>query len=524
MVAGGRPYRAILANLPTALARFDALVAAHQRPALARTASQKCSHDLPTSVSSGYRGTDGTSVSNDVDGASGSGTLGISTSGGNGVTISVQFKADLCDEFDAPKCPTADGKLDGTDSNPLEVRTTITKGAQTLRRESIETTETEKLAGQVADDAEFDSLELTDASRFRFSVGGSQVAHAVTIFGQILRTVRVNMRTGSYDSSPGGVTIGATVDGIFLNDAELVNLASKTEADSNQEFAKIAQKEITRYHARETAFGAPNTCAQLTFSPASNTLKLAQSAHGTFNGSINASDGGQASKARWSMTGQQNASFSPTSAPQPSPTFTYDVTRVGPGVSVQASFHVTSTAGVAELPWTQPTKDNTINTIAGTFSGSQDAQGSVLGFTGNVTYTRADQGSGVSGSFEPSSGEITYTASGSNPAGPGCRQSGTQQFPVSPSVSFISTSGTSPSNGPPVSYHATAGPQPPASMPVTLTGCNNSSQDGQTMIGIGIGLDTGIQTSPDGMKYVGSTSQSSSGVTTTQTWNLVGAP
>ena len=53
------------------------------------------------------------------------------------------------------------------------------------------------------------------------------------------------------------MTVNATIDGASLSDAELASLASQSEAEADAAFAKVASKEIARYHARETNIDKP---------------------------------------------------------------------------------------------------------------------------------------------------------------------------------------------------------------------------------------------------------------------------
>ena len=63
-LGGGRAYRTIVRNLPSALARLDKLACPRGKPALARLASTGChGSDGPASGSSAYGGSDRSSVS-----------------------------------------------------------------------------------------------------------------------------------------------------------------------------------------------------------------------------------------------------------------------------------------------------------------------------------------------------------------------------------------------------------------------------------------------------------------------------
>jgi hypothetical protein len=101
-----------------------------------------------------------------------------------------------------------------------------------------------------------------------------------------------------------------------------------------------------------------------------------------------------AAKAKWTVATQANATFTPATAEAPASSFNYTVTRAGPDVRVTASFRATSTAGVAEGTWSQPTETNVLYVV--------DA----------VTYTASHSGS-VSGDDLPcsSNGSVTESVS-----------------------------------------------------------------------------------------------------------------
>ena len=331
--------------------------------------------------------------------SNGNATVTMTTNGPGGLHISVQFQVSECDHFDVPPCPTADGRLDGTDSSPLLLRTTITQNGTLLRSESVEIEDTQKLAGQVADDAKLDTLDIADSYRFRSSFAGSQLAHAVSINGAVELQTRVDMRSGLYSPGHGGVIVNATVDGASLSAAELAGLASQSEAEADAAFAKVAAKEIARYHARETNIDKPGECAQLTFNPVSDTLTVNSGDQGHFTGHIESKEGGDASKARWTLSGQKNASFSPSSTENPQPSFSYDVSGSPSSNTFTTHVKATSTAGVAQGDWSQKLK--TLRTISGTFTGQDTGGGSgTLSWSGTATFQRADTGAGIAGSFQ----------------------------------------------------------------------------------------------------------------------------
>jgi hypothetical protein len=67
-----------------------------------------------------------------------------------------------------------------------------------LRSESIDVEDTQKLAGQVVDDAKLDTLDISDSYSFRYTFAGSQQARTGSINGRVEFQTRVDMRSGLY--------------------------------------------------------------------------------------------------------------------------------------------------------------------------------------------------------------------------------------------------------------------------------------------------------------------------------------
>ena len=126
------------------------------------------------------------------------------------------------------------------------------------------------------------------------------------------------MRTGGYD--PGeSVSFGSAAVG-----DNSVNVAGQ-EADA-KDFATFVSQTISAYGDREKAWQTPNTCAKLTFDPQSGTLTLNPGDQGSFSAEVAANaDGGTAENARWTLSGQHNGTFSPTTANERQPSFSYEV-------------------------------------------------------------------------------------------------------------------------------------------------------------------------------------------------------
>ena len=348
---GRRAYRAILHNLPGALARLDAVKSSRSHRISARAASTGCQSGLPE-TSAHYNGSEGTAVGVQTR-SDGSATAQISTSAGNGLTVSVEFDITECDYFKVPSCPTADGQLNGTDKNPLHVRITVSNASGTVRSESVTTNSAETLVGEVADDAKLDQLIINDNSSFGFVFSGSQIGHVISERATISRQAILNMRFGYAQVVNGSVAVSQRVDGVALSHADLIAEEQRVKASFDQEFAKIIQREVDRYRKLETGFDTPNTCVQIAFSPTSNTITVTPGSTGSFTADLAMKDGGGAPDGKWTRVAQAGASFSPANATGHQATFHYAVPSNPTGSQMTTSLKATSKAGIAAGDWVQ---------------------------------------------------------------------------------------------------------------------------------------------------------------------------
>ena len=147
-----------------------------------------------------------------------------------------------------------------------------------------------------------------------------------------------------------------------------------------------------------------------------DTLTVSDGEKGSFSAQVTAnSDGQPAAKARWTLSAQQNGTFSPATADGAQPSFDYTVAAQS-GTTLSTMVRATSTAGVAEDPWRQ--KLDQINTITGTFTGHENDKGVIFDWSGTAPFRRqtsvATPGGGI---LQLVSGQATVTVSG---ALPGC--------------------------------------------------------------------------------------------------------
>ena len=344
---------------PKVLARLDAL-GKRGRASAVGSASADCS------------GGPSITSNESVGGADVSLTLGKSAGATMGVPVGdyrIVAKFDLaspCDRFDAPACPTADGEVEGSDSERFNASVTVLHGSDVVSSTSVEMANRMKLRGQVADDAKLDSLDITDHAEY------SVRTQAVTIKATIKRTaLQINMRTGKYVPSRASVDVQLfTHGGIDQSSSAKYERANSLADEYDKSFSKIVSQEIANYRSLENAWQAAGACAKLAFEPASGALQpLTKGQTGQVTGHVVAnSDGGTARSGRWTVVGADNGTMTPGSAAGAAPMFSWTVTNAGHGIKLKGNFKATSTAGVASGTWEQETEDKPLyrGTISGT--------------------------------------------------------------------------------------------------------------------------------------------------------------
>jgi hypothetical protein len=462
----------------------------------------------------------GVSVSMGVTG-SGAMQLGMKTTvNGDTYTMSYESGENECTKAALPKCPEADGSLDSFGVNgKVGFSMTVARGGNVLTKRSYAKTITVETKGKVADDAKLDSVDVRYGETTVVDHDGLRYTSHAT------RLTHIDMRSGTY--GPGeSVSFGSATQA-----GEIVNTTG-IEADAG-DFAAFVNKTISEYRERETAWQTPNACAKLTFDPQSGTVTLNPGDHGTFSGEIDANQGGgRAAAARWTLSAQQNGSFSPTTSQDRQPSFTYNVSGSPSGSTVSVNVKATSTAGVAQDTWSQNLK--LLNTITGTFTGHATHLGVIYDWSGSATFTRIDLGTiGAGGVFQLTSGQATVTVSGSED-GSGCDQTGQSTIPVvdqSPWTVF--------GNAPSYSYDFIVGflSNPPQATNIHCSDPNNNNKPA----GLGSMPDAALQsgddaggsnrnglvkTTSDLYSYVGSATVNGpdSGDSASWTWSFTGSP
>jgi hypothetical protein len=459
---------------------------------------------------------DGANVSLSLD--SSGPHFGVSTTvNGNTFTMKYDSGELSCLAYNLPPCPHGDGSLDAYGvKGKTGFSLTVAKAGQVLKSESYTKTITVETKGQVAEDAKLDYVDVKYGETTNTVLDGTRL----TTYGN--RSARINMRTGGYD--PGEATSFGTASagGSYINTAG-------ENADA-KDFASFVSQTISAYRSRETAWQNPNACAKLKFDPQSGTLTLSPGATGKLSAEVDATaDGGRAEKASWTLSNQQNGSFSPTSSKDSQPSFSYVVSASPSGTTISVSVKATSTAGVAQDTWSQ--KLRTLNTITGTFTGHATDLGVIYDWTGSATFQRIDLGTstpGVIGLFQLTSGQATVKVSGSE-LGLGCDLTGT---------STIGVIGKSPwtvgGMQSPFSYQIELGflPDPPQATRMNCMEAGTSAGLGSMPVsalqsGDNTGNPAGLtKTTDDLYTYAGSATADGPdpGETVSWTWSFTGTP
>jgi hypothetical protein len=515
--AGRRIYAAFAATMPEAFARLDAL---GETPRLLRgqamVSAAKCgSAGSPTTFS--FSDTvNGVRVDASLVNSGSSKSLVFSAKSGD-LFIRTSLDRDTCSPLNIPDCPTAAGSLDtkGAWVSRLQVKILYFEDADLVSQLILNETRTTRTRGQTAADAKLDHLDIDDAlavsifSTHEGTEGGSRENV------ELKRRVRVNMRSQP-ESYTAGNSASETVSG------RSPNLAAWDDTG----FGTLVSGLIGAYRSVETGDGfadKPGKCAELKFSPASDTLKLKKGQSGKVKVRVESNGTADnpratAAKSLIDLTSRANANITPSSGKGDVVPFDYKVNKAGRGIKVSAGFRATSTAGLAKpVTWTQPTSNDVVQTITGTFSGSltllvygPQVHQANFTWTGDVSYKRDDpEETGAAGSYTLESGKVNLTVSGTTALG--CTISGSKQITLGPAYGSATVTGDGPYRYSfQVSSHDSTG-HDTGVVVVTLSSCTNFPElNGTTMndLFLDFALDTGFganaSTSADGVQYDGS--------------------
>jgi hypothetical protein len=525
------------------IARLDALAAGSA--SAARAAAAGCS-DTPK----GPRRQD----SFTSDGGDGTQARVTATVGADGAAMAMELsghgltvKLDLdfgCDPEDvqAPSCPTAVGRLRGEIRYKLRAGVEVSRGGEDVWSQVMDVTRRTQLDGWTDVDAKLDRLDVEDVEISNFRLGGSTRGHPpISVRTKVIRRTQVDMRSGAYVPDRSDINVTVDTEGLGGPDRADVedDIAEQSRAEADRQFRAIVDKAISGYRDREQRWQEPKKCAELRFSPVSNTLRLRPGQGGSFTATAIAKQDGAASELDGKLSNQVNATFSPTRAGGQQARFDYTVASATAGGKVSATVRATSKAGVDEATWEQPVEPPfEINKIAGNFSGRQTipvgGRTGTISWTGGGTFERTPQGApGATGSYILKAGSATFTFSGGYILGDAvCDMSGSafvDLFQHGGGDISVSPVG-SPFEQGPHDYSGGVFVGPTATVTLTLSSCEDPDFNGETRTvpvvqGGAAPFTTGQapQQSPDGIHYDGSYSQSASGISTEWTWVLTGS-
>lgn len=347
----------------------------------------------------------------------------IEASAGGGIRVRVTFVdcrgASL---HNLPECPAANGSIDAKGSGQFRATIEIWDGGQLISRNSSVFQDDAKAHGEVGPDAKLKHIDVEHTQEVFIVASGG-----IVIRGGVTRKVRIEMPGGRYDPA----------------NASVAYFGDRISADSGASgFASTAEAAISAYKNAEPRWSSfPPQCADPVFSPESNTLKVRKGEQRQLSVFARSRrDGGRATKAQWTLLSPENAEFSPTTSQDAAPNISYTVTNAPKGGQVKVTVKFTSTAGVGEKSWTQPTEPG-INHISGTFTLREDENGSIFEWTANVEFDRSAEAfmGGSDGQYSLAPANYTVTASGNgyffSPALSSCSMSGSGQFALSPADS-----------------------------------------------------------------------------------------
>ncbi len=434
--------------------------------------------------------------------------LGIDVKG-KGIKVEMNMRSCGENNLEVDSCPTAEGKVEGHDKTEMEFSIKVHEGAKLLMAQGSKISGETTIKAQTGDDGKLDSYDIKHVYDFAGTIGGSTSKFGpVTIDYTYIGEAHIDMRSGNQKPPPAVVDVHASMAGV--EPAELIaaeiELAHKAQAEADKEFSAEVEKTTAKLRKAESHWLKPNECASAHFEPASETVKLKNAQTGTVKSRIEAKGGGAPPTAKWALSNQQNATFTPGGSEGNPLSTSYKVTKAGGGLIVSATFKATSKAGVAEDTWKQKTEG--ITTVTGTFTGHFDDHSEVIEWTGSATFTAIEQLPGAT-ILQLSSSSVTATASGATDFE--CEQTGKEEVPL-----FSGSLFTVESLGEAIVYQVNAPFGFPGRMKATLFNCAEPSSDGLPYdpdLGLaavlsGDALHNGpadlIKTSPDGTTFEGS--------------------
>jgi hypothetical protein len=467
--------------------------------------------------------------------------LGIDLKG-KGIDVSVKLRSCGDGAINVDSCPTAEGKVEGHGQAELEASFKVSEGSTVVMAQAFKFSGETTIKAQTGDDGKLDYYDIKHIYTMVGSFGGSKAKFGpLTVNTTYIGEAHIDMHSGG---APPPAQVDVMVSMAGADPAERIaaeiKVAHEMQAGADKEFAAEVEKATKQLKAQEGFWLTPNKCASVQFEPASETLTLTKRQTGTVKSRTEAKGGGTPQKATWTLSAQQNATFTPGGSEGNPLSTSYNVTNAGKGLIVSATFKATSKAGVAEATWKQKTAQ-LLKTISGTFTGRIENQGSLIQWTGTATFERVEIGGDpeAASTFRLSSGQAEVTASGFY-VGAECKQSGKTEV----GLQALAALWTVEREGESFNYQFNAPFDPTAMVPVTLSSCNpiNGLEGTETQLALhatalqsgevrvsGSTPETGKvkisinQISPDGLAFEGSASEESGGEKYSWSWSFKGS-
>ena len=389
--------RAVEEAIPRALARLKTLGSGRFALAVSATAAKcKYARTLPTTSETfkedlGAGAKLEATMRTGADGATMSLGLTIPKAGGSAVRITVDLGLCSGERLEVDSCPTAQGVVEGSDNSDGTIKVEQLEDGGVVESTTTKVKVETKLRGQVGDDAKLDSIAINRSETYNTLIDygrwfGAQQSLTVQ------RTGTIAMPSGRYTGT-GSLDIQQKFTGplSFLVNESAARAAAIAAAQkaSDEAWSGFVDEVVKKYNEREkNGWHKANQCAEIDFTPRSNSIKVSPGQTGHFSGSVRAKRGG-APVGNWTLIDYKRLTVTPKSGRGATLRFNYRV--VGDG-NVSASFRLKSKAGLASGVWEQGGQ-KLPRRIAGSFSGSS-GEGR-YSWQGTITFVRVPERSSV---------------------------------------------------------------------------------------------------------------------------------
>jgi hypothetical protein len=298
------------------------------------------------------------------------------------------------------QCPSAEGVVHGSSSSRLRITTIVRKGRRVLAPVTAIFETSQRVRGQVDDDARLRSFELDVTHKIsqarRASQWSAQIDQHATVDVALARAGS----TGAYSDYTAAASADLRWLALYASGSEIAaaerELAAELLKSYGRDFLAIfVQSWLEDLTEAEQGWNEADRCVEISFSPEPGTRRVAVGERGSFTGHVQ-TKAGAPTRARWSaragwpVIGRVEP-LATTSAPGAPASFSY-TGEDGPGEdSVSVNFRVTTPAGVALRGWSALKRQEVPKAWMGTISGRfEDPDGDVWTWNANVTFTLSD--------------------------------------------------------------------------------------------------------------------------------------